>query len=210
MRWHSSSSIKGSVHADETSILENFVAPPTSFPSKMLTGSSFVFASVAVAVVSVDSSFFADSPLEKMEDNAPEMNFPTPSSFCCFLPFLPLVISNSSSACSIATRCARNSRQSSPIMFSHDFSMRARSLFLELNRGAGAKGRCRDEDGGRGWHVDGGAARVSPTRREGANAVASSKRMRTKDIYFEMYGAMVASDLRRNDDVVRMRTAWIA
>ena len=112
-------------------IVEYLVAPPTASPSNILVA-------VAVAVVEEEESSFSLLPIlrENMEVMAPKI----PPSSCdddndddldlLFEDSDDLLVAVSS-ICSRATRRARNSRQSSPIIFSHVFSMRARSLSLD-------------------------------------------------------------------------------
>ena len=113
-------------------IVEYLVAPPTASPSNILVA-------VAVAVVEEEESTFSLLPIlrENMEVMAPKI----PPSSCdddndddldlLFEDSDDLLDVAVSSICSRATRRARNSRQSSPIIFSHVFSMRARSLSLD-------------------------------------------------------------------------------
>lgn len=117
----------------EVLIVEYLVAPPTASPSNILV--------VAVAVLEEEESSFSLLPIlrENMEVMAPKI----PPSSCdddndddldlLFEDSDDLLVAVSS-ICSRATRRARNSRQSSPIIFSHVFSMRARSLSLDKRR----------------------------------------------------------------------------
>jgi hypothetical protein len=181
--------MNGSEHGDEddvddedTPIVENLVAPPTEYPSKMsppprvegtLVVVSFVRRALVVVAASTCSAsvrarsllLFDDDdddslpllllpPLENMDDNM-ALKIPlVVSSFtvddCCqdcfrgcfFLGSLiftlfspsPPVLGVALLLRSRATSPARNSRQSSPIISSHDFSIRARSLSFDSER----------------------------------------------------------------------------
>lgn len=120
--------MNGSEQGEEMELMvENLVAPPTASPLNIL-----VLVAVAVAV-EVEESSFSLLPIlrENMEVMAPKM---PPSSCDDDLDLFDeseddLVAA--ASTCSRATRRARNSRQSSPIIFSHVFSILARSLSLD-------------------------------------------------------------------------------
>ncbi len=115
--------MNGSEQGDEKDelIVEYLVAPPTASPSKIL-------------VVEAEESSF--SLLAFLRENIEVMAPNIPPSSCDALDLFEesddeeedLAVS---SICSRATRRARNSRQSSPIIFSHVFSMRARSLSFD-------------------------------------------------------------------------------
>lgn len=138
--------MNGSEQGDENDelIVEYLVAPPTASPSKIL-------------VVEVESSFSLSPflranmdvmtpkiPPSSCEDDDDDLDLLEESDDDDDLLGVSLI-------CSRATRRARNSRQSSPIIFSQVFSMRARSLSFDRRREVVAivvmgGNRCRNSD----------------------------------------------------------------
>ncbi len=120
--------MKGSEQGDEKDelIVEYLVAPPTASPSKIL-------------VVEAEEKSF--SLLAFLRENIEVIAPNIPPSSCDDEDDFDLLEESDdeedlivSSICSRATRRALNSRQSSPIICSHVFSMRARSLSFDRRR----------------------------------------------------------------------------